>query len=185
MTTYTNPKTGQTIETDLPFDRIVELLKDVNSTFAQSLYSCAIDRGLSEPQRFWAVKLATENNKEPVAIQLASDLQAFCSKGTIIQFKLPAYGKVQFRTLPDKIAVYCGGFFYGSIIGDKYYPSRYAKATVTAEILALSVDPIFVLANFGKETGVCCFCNRELTDERSVVKGYGPICAERYSLPWG
>ena len=37
----------------------------------------------------------------------------------------------------------------------------------------------------GHETGNCCFCGRELTDERSVSAGYGPICAGHYGLPWG
>lgn len=37
----------------------------------------------------------------------------------------------------------------------------------------------------GRETGSCCFCGRELTDERSVSAGYGPICAGHYGLPWG
>lgn len=37
----------------------------------------------------------------------------------------------------------------------------------------------------GKESGSCCFCSRELTDGRSVEKGYGPVCAGRYGLPWG
>jgi len=38
---------------------------------------------------------------------------------------------------------------------------------------------------YGIKTGNCCFCSKELTDHRSVEAGYGPICAERYGLPWG
>jgi len=34
-------------------------------------------------------------------------------------------------------------------------------------------------------TGNCCFCRRELTDKRSTEVGYGPICADHFSLPWG
>lgn len=37
----------------------------------------------------------------------------------------------------------------------------------------------------GREIGACIFCARELTDERSLVKGYGPICAVKWNLPWG
>jgi len=185
MVTYTNPKTNESIETELPFDRVIELLKDVDNSFARSLYSQAIDRGLSGPQQYWAVKLVSEKIKEPQPVLLASDLQAFCSRGTLIQFKLPEYGKIQLRTMPKCINVYCGTYYYGNIIGDKYYSSRYAKDGVTAELLLLSLDPITVLAQYGKDSGVCCFCRRELTDERSVNVGYGPICAEYYGLPWG
>lgn len=40
-------------------------------------------------------------------------------------------------------------------------------------------------AVFGHNTGHCVFCSRELTDDRSLTVGYGPICAERNGLPWG
>jgi hypothetical protein len=40
-------------------------------------------------------------------------------------------------------------------------------------------------AEFGHVTGQCVFCMRELTDERSIAAGYGPVCADYYSLPWG
>jgi hypothetical protein len=40
-------------------------------------------------------------------------------------------------------------------------------------------------AEFGHAYGVCVFCTRELTDERSVVVGYGPVCAKHNDLPWG
>jgi len=43
-------------------------------------------------------------------------------------------------------------------------------------------------ASFGHEFHACVFCATPLTDDgdnRSVVVGYGPICAKRYGLPWG
>ncbi len=40
-------------------------------------------------------------------------------------------------------------------------------------------------AKFGQLYGTCCFCWRELTDERSIEAGYGPTCAENRGLPWG
>lgn len=40
-------------------------------------------------------------------------------------------------------------------------------------------------AAFGKLYGICIFCNRDLTDERSIEVGYGPVCAENQGLPWG
>lgn len=38
---------------------------------------------------------------------------------------------------------------------------------------------------FGDQYHACVFCIRELTDQRSVDAGYGPICASKYNLPWG
>lgn len=33
-----------------------------------------------------------------------------------------------------------------------------------------------VFAEYGQRFGVCCLCGRELTNERSVYEGIGPIC---------
>lgn len=49
----------------------------------------------------------------------------------------------------------------------------------------LAEHPAEVASQYGKLTGNCCFCHRELSDERSTEVGYGPICAQNYGLPWG
>ncbi|MEQ4716074.1 DUF6011 domain-containing protein [Nonomuraea sp. B19D2] len=33
---------------------------------------------------------------------------------------------------------------------------------------------------FGKETGSCCICRRELTKQDSIDAGIGPVCAARF-----
>jgi hypothetical protein len=58
-------------------------------------------------------------------------------------------------------------------------------AAVRQQIAAAAANPAAAAAEYGRETGYCSFCSRELTDERSVGVGYGPICAGKYSLPWG
>lgn len=40
-------------------------------------------------------------------------------------------------------------------------------------------------AKFGQLYGTCIFCWKDLTDERSIEVGYGPICANNRGLPWG
>lgn len=42
-----------------------------------------------------------------------------------------------------------------------------------------------VASEYGHATGVCMFCARDLTDERSIEVGYGPVCAGHHDLPWG
>lgn len=46
-----------------------------------------------------------------------------------------------------------------------------------------------VAAQYGALHSHCIFCSRDLTDERSDPKqggvGYGPVCANKYGLPWG
>lgn len=49
----------------------------------------------------------------------------------------------------------------------------------------LAKNPAEVAAEYGRLTGNCCFCMHALDDARSIAVGYGPVCAERYGLPWG
>lgn len=71
----------------------------------------------------------------------------------------------------------------------EFEPSRKLTAEATTAIAqalrALAEDPAKVAKAYGVETGACCFCTLELTDKRSVAAGYGPICAEKWGLPWG
>ena len=39
--------------------------------------------------------------------------------------------------------------------------------------------------DFGRLYGVCIYCSRTLTDDRSKGAGYGPVCAAKHNLPWG
>lgn len=54
-----------------------------------------------------------------------------------------------------------------------------------AVISQLSHDPVATCREEGRRSGVCCFCNRALTTPESCTAGYGPVCAERWGLPWG
>lgn len=72
-----------------------------------------------------------------------------------------------------------------------FSPARSARQGVLAEtavqkaLAAFAENPEAVSAAFGSKYGICCFCSRELTDERSVAVGYGPICADHFGLAWG
>lgn len=60
-----------------------------------------------------------------------------------------------------------------------------APASLLPLLRRFSANPAGVAAEYGRLTGNCCFCGRELTDERSTSVGYGPVCAGHYHLPWG
>lgn len=49
----------------------------------------------------------------------------------------------------------------------------------------LACEPAKVAAEYGHLTGNCCFCSKQLADERSIAVGYGKICAKKFGLPWG
>lgn len=74
--------------------------------------------------------------------------------------------------------------WYGRVTPDgRWEPSQRANADSIGELLRqLATDPAGTAAMYGKLTGNCCFCQRELTDARSVTAGYGPVCADHYGL---
>lgn len=67
-------------------------------------------------------------------------------------------------------------------VADELYGSPMSR--VHEWLAALDLDPKNSLATSGRELGECCFCSKRLVDPRSVNHGYGPICADKYGLPW-
>lgn len=61
---------------------------------------------------------------------------------------------------------------------------RYQQGAVA---LAATGHPVSAedAALFGKAHGYCIACAHDLTDDRSLDVGYGPVCAKRYGWPWG
>lgn len=60
-----------------------------------------------------------------------------------------------------------------------------AKGQLIEALQSIDADPLAAAVAYARATNRCGFCTRELTDEPSVQAGYGPICAEKYGLPWG
>lgn len=61
---------------------------------------------------------------------------------------------------------------------------EYATAIGRA-LKAFAESPAEQARLYGQRFGRCCFCSLELTNKASIVAGYGPICAEKWGLPWG
>lgn len=110
------------------------------------------------------------------------------------------YPALNFRTKNgDKVRIYLATKGYiaiklnGEYIGklpaaDKniilYDSQTFNHNELMGELEAFMEQPISESAIRGKEYGRCCFCNRELDNEGSIFHGYGPICAEKWGLPW-
>jgi hypothetical protein len=66
-----------------------------------------------------------------------------------------------------------------------FQPGRDAPANLADALRRFAADPAREAAAYGHRHEACCFCNRALTDPRSTIVGYGPICADHFGLPWG
>jgi len=178
--------------------------------FARSLLEHAKDRGLSEKQMFWVRKLVADASKPKAASVSLGDFSGVIAlfKGASERLKHP---KVRLQLadgrpialavagpnarLPGTVNVTDGkpfgsAIWYGRVdtAGQWDISAKLDTATataITALLVNFAANPARVAAAYGKATGSCCFCARELTDSRSVSVGYGPICADKFSLPWG
>ena len=93
----------------------------------------------------------------------------------------PATGKN-----PGSLYVKRAGEYQGKIARDgTFSAARDAHPGMVEALRAFAADPARAALAYGQATSNCCFCARELTDQRSVDAGYGPICASRFGLPWG
>ena len=80
------------------------------------------------------------------------------------------------------IYVTSGDEYLGKIADGTFTASRDCDAAKQAEIVALCANPVESAIAYGKRTGICACCGRELTDPESIERGIGPICAEKYGF---
>lgn len=80
---------------------------------------------------------------------------------------------------------YGNNVYFGRIDLTGQFVGRNAPEDILEALQQLACDPAARASLHGLQTGHCCFCGLELTDGRSVSVGYGPICADKYALPWG
>lgn len=72
------------------------------------------------------------------------------------------------------------GQYLGKIKGGRFFSVRDCSEEQEKRVLAFVADPKAAAIAYGKETGVCCVCNAELTNEESIERGIGPICAANF-----
>lgn len=205
----------ESFTSELSDARALEILENAGtrgelSTFGTSLVKQAHAWGarpLSGPQMAWVHKLALEFVAKsqpaaaaaPAAAEVEGGMQAIVELLTTAgeRLKWPAitYGGLRISLAGPKhpgcvnvtsdAAAFADRVWYGRITaGGSFVPVRPCPATV-ATLVELASDPKGKTAAEGKATGSCCFCRRALETAESLAVGYGPVCADKYALPWG
>lgn len=70
--------------------------------------------------------------------------------------------------------------YLGKIIGTTYQSTSGGNALTS--LIKIAADPLGAAIEYGRQTGRCACCGRELTNEESVELGIGPICRQKWSL---
>lgn len=177
-----------------------------NVDFARSLCGQFDERGtLSDKQVYWVKRfLDTEPEEPPRGEYLGSTDTLFAMFSTAAgKLKFPAFeltdaaGRAIRVHIAGERARFPGSMTIGApkTAGRTWYGRLHTNGTLELSenadddvrdlIAALTLEPHQTVADHGHKTGHCCFCHVALTDERSLVAGYGPICAKNWNLPWG
>ena len=72
------------------------------------------------------------------------------------------------------------GTYLGKIVAGKFFAGSECTAAAQEAVRAALVDPLAQAVAYGRQTGSCSCCGRELTDPVSVERGIGPICASKF-----
>lgn len=77
-----------------------------------------------------------------------------------------------------------GDLYLGKISPEgKFLRSRDCSDAHEQQLVAIAADPLAAAVAYGRETGTCSCCARELTNPLSIELGIGPICREKFG--WG
>ena len=177
--------------------KILHALREIMSlnSFARSLVEQIINKGsLSEKQMFAAsaMLMKIKQNKEEkqsniVSIDLSNVKKIFDKAHEAIKSPKFRVDNMVLSRAPDSgvnagaIYVKVNGEYAGKVTGGYWLPCRAPEGTLE-KLQEIAKDPLGSAVAYGKRTGNCSACGRDLTNHGSIEKGIGPICAERWGL---
>lgn len=167
---------------------------------------------LSEKQIHWVevlYKKALGITPEAPKAENVGDLQGLVSLFTLAKQNLK-YPKIvlEAKGYPLKLALagpnskykgsiiitdggpYGSNKWYGAVTPEGVWnPSKQVteelRAIISRTLNAFSHDAKHAAMTYGHMSSNCCFCNKQLDTTESVEAGYGPVCADKWGLPWG
>lgn len=75
--------------------------------------------------------------------------------------------------------------YEGKILNNRFHATRNTSDNILPALLAIAADPHGAAVRYGRRTGSCACCGRQLTKVDSIERGIGPVCADRWGLATG
>ncbi len=72
------------------------------------------------------------------------------------------------------------GTYLGKVAGSRLFTVASVSGEVEREIVGVAHDLLNAAIAYGKKYGKCSVCARTLTDEASIARGIGPVCAANF-----
>lgn len=169
-------------------------------SFAQAMveavgkYGGLTDRQLAAVQRF-ILQDAERDQVRAVAVEQAHGIDvsritalfASARKATLKRPKLRV-GDIELALAaetsknPGAVYVRRGDDYLGKIVAGFFEPSYRAKQEDIELVKATAAEPLALAVAYGRRTGNCACCGRQLTDPVSVANGIGPICQSKWGM---
>lgn len=185
-------------QSNLTDSEVLESLRRQNSQFAQDL--ARKFNKLSASQYAWAHKLAVDAVKkqqdDAVVDNTESGVQALFSAFEAAKAKGAKRLTLRFQGInvkPNRDLTALWVTSQTETEEGRYglQPKYLGKVTRTGidsrmdsvvreTIMAVASDPLTAAVRYGKVSGECSCCGRELTDSRSIEAGIGPVCARKF-----
>ena len=188
--------------------KIMSSLREIMSwnSFAKSLVDQVCNKGsLSDKQLFAASAMLTKLEKKKddkksnmfsldvskiLAVLDKESAPTRTYKGKEVYKKYPkirvgdfAFSKAKPNSAnPGSLYIKQLGEYIGKVTGGYYLPVGSVSKDTVAEIQEICKNPMEVAVAYGRRTGSCAVCARELTVKESIDRGIGPICADKLGL---
>ena len=183
---------------------LIEALKELSSwnSFAASLVEQFSDRGsLSDKQTGAAIAMLmkVKTNKaaraEAPSVDLSNIVAIFDKAHEAIKTPKFRFEDLVISRAPDAGAnagalyVKVKGEYMGKVKGGKFlgisglsFIFQSTSEETLSKLKQIAESPLSAAVAYGRRTGSCACCGRELTVHASIERGIGPICAERFGL---
>lgn len=190
-----------TFSSRLSDDAAQDLLQWCQGSFARSLWNQSHNRQLSPAQLAWAHKLSCDllqqesqqqdDSEEPQFSGLFEPFMAARAKGAKRLTMRFSDAILKLNKTGDAIWVLSstekeeGNYGLQPKYLGKVTPNRIDSRIsddVKAVLLEAAADPLTAAVKYGRETGSCSCCGKELTNKQSIELGIGPICREKFGL---
>lgn len=164
---------------------LITRLKEISSwnSFAASLVQQSATRGLTQRQIDAAERMLGQRAKSG-KVDLTHIMDMFEYQGSK-RAKFYADGLViSTSRYPNVLYVVeiDNDVYQGKIDNGEFKAVADANPTTITRLQNIAKDPLAAAVAYGKATGICSCCGRELTNAVSIELGIGPICRNKWGF---
>lgn len=165
---------------------LVDFIYSNTSDFCKSLVKQYEGYGRLSDKQWAAVRRMIEQDKTRAVVDF-SPIKAVMDTASANGLKYPMIRLQTFTVSkapesgsnPGFLYIKEDGIYKGKISPDGKF---FGDPAILKDLTNLATDPLAALKAYGRETGTCSCCGRELTDPSSIEMGIGPICAAKFGF---